>query len=1625
MNHYSNAMGQIYLYNSLDTKKNIIRASGKLRDILPEYDFSKAVLLNNGNRIDPDFMVGDDDSVFIRAVPGSTVLAGVMIAVSIISAAAAIGTSIYAAVQNQRLEDELKKAQKQASRKNVNEDPLPFLKGAKNQSALGKDIPFVMGEMFNTPYKLYAGHYTLGGINGSEQYWHAVLNNGFGKQIIKSVSVGDVKILDLSDENEPQDKQYKITDGIYAAEQNIVEIRNSGEFADAELNQKVLAVASGDEVVYNHDDEAPTPLIKQIGDNAMGVDVEVELKGLRKMNNNGTFEKASVEVVPSWSNDNGSTWHPFTFRHYVTDPSNLNPIQHTETIEFTYEWVGLSPFNEKEAKKIATACFNHDEEQIEVLEEFGHLKVYHVSGEEKKTGTPDAKSITINKITEPSFGLAYTVEATAVWETENPADYRPVDDNIFEYNTSRTLRFVAHKDFTAAESFGKKILIKLERKNRRTNDNKTQDVVTLGYYQTYCYDPKKSSESVLVSCPPLNQRERDNTTRLGLRLIANDSTKDEINEINVICQGTARTWNGSEWSAAKTFTRNPAAWALEVLTSGTHSHSRYSDDEIDLDSFGALYEYCEEQELFCDGVVTKGEKKFDLVGKILSECFSVLIRNKENKLEVCIDREEAIPVGLINSQSVISSTVTKSFERQIDGKKVTFVNRDNWQTDTMYVMRNGTNVKGEEQTATEIAVNYATTSDHVWKITQRQLLKASLQPKEVKINVGHEGEYYPLYSTLKVQLPQMRIGNVSTVLHGIDTEAKRIELADYVTFEAGKSYGIIIEARSAKGKIEYDIPVSGNGTTNIVNYAADYDFDFEYVQYGNLVSFGELNNGSFEKVVNVMKIMGIDTTDEGVQLTLRDYNENIYKWEKGEPIPEFKSNLTPQNNSFAPASSVPYGAEYVEQQMSFVRAQAGADADSKIEAAQLKGSPMYAANIDTAVIRKLSETDYSPSVINGNCVKQSFNEQGVPEDPVENPCNWKITVNDQFEANILNSPKIAINIAELIQQIVSDYQLASLNLKKVNVKATSVNNEAVVWDEENIVVLSNDGSYVFELENEYQVYECYSEVDGVSYPNGYIKTAKETFVTPHLYMGLTELSYGTDWVYEIIPEVAGFEVTLKQSRALDGTLVVRALEGADMETEGSIKIPVFIRTTSTKEIGIGYTDGSGTEITVGYTDAGGNEYTIGYLEPDENSGIILLSFSWKKLTDTALRLDQGEKALAELDDRLSDDISDLETRVSQNKAVLDSFASDNVLSVPEKRSVYSEIERIKNEHSFYQTNNSAFTKYAAYNTAYNALISYITPLLSDMASASSVTRTEFTSKFNAYYSALEALSKEISDTPTYTFVENQTLPSNPKYGDYFLCGKAWSVYSLGLIYTYNGSSWVRDDDHVKYMNAMNDALSILEIQDLSASSAIPAVTFSKNLIAMNAVIQNLMTKTLTLQNNGVIQSQGFKSGEKGFQIKANGDAEFNNGRFNGSIDNFILNVKAPENLVYHNYTGLISKSPFVTIEGEWFQSPIMGVTYSQRLIHLKYITPDRKLVSDYAYEVRDFPYAPFEEAGMWYYPSGNNIKQEGYSYTYNGYYSKVFLNNLPNVEDIGFIENISKNQVYIEDGILKIWNENI
>ena len=487
----------------------------------------------------------------------------------------------------------------------------------------------------------------------------------------------------------------------------------------------------------------------------------------------------------------------------------------------------------------------------------------------------------------------------------NPLNFIGMNNNEIELNTNHTIRFVARKTFTAAEVYGKKIKIRLIKDTPALESNSNESCY-LAYYQSFCYDNKQSTNTNLVDCKSIDTWTNNKTVKVGLRLLANDNTKDLLNEIHAYVCGLARTWNGREWSSNKVPTRNPAAWVYEIMTSDAHIPSKYSDDEFDLESLGQLYEYCEnpnnvenpteKDKLYTDGILTSGIKKIDLVSTILNSCSAVMFKNAEGKMEVRIDKKEDTPVALLNGESISDITYSKDLTRMPDGLKVTFTNRESWQIDTFYIKRDGT-PRTQDDTFTELNLNYVTTYEHAYKIALKHLKQMVLQPKELTVDVGRDGDYYPLLSTIMLQYHTFRIGLQSSTIAGLIKDAagniSGIKVSDYIKMESGKNYGVIIQAVSNSGRKCFYKKVA---FTHEVRKSLIFNDDIVYSEdilpsIGDTISFGELNeNGEFTKIRDVMKITGFTPNGtKGYKLKLKNYNPSIY--ETG-AIPEYHSNIT-------------------------------------------------------------------------------------------------------------------------------------------------------------------------------------------------------------------------------------------------------------------------------------------------------------------------------------------------------------------------------------------------------------------------------------------------------------------------------------------------------------------------------------------------------------------------------------------------------------------------------------------------------------------------------------------------------------------------------------------------------------
>ena len=522
----------------------------------------------------------------------------------------------------------------------------------------------------------------------------------------------------------------------------------------------------------------------------------------------------------------------------------------------------------------------------------------------------------------------YSLDGGSTW-TQFTFNQNGTQSNVFNRNETKSMRFIAHHAFKLADyqalvtNNQTYVLIRL--RSNAPDDQKTRADCYLYYYQSHVFDPLKSSTPAgviddggtagLVDCLNVEDKERAYSCIAGFKLTATTNNEKKLTQINIIATSTARTWNGSAWSETKAPTRNPAAIALEIYTSEIHPASKYSDSEIDLDAFGALYEYCENNNIYFDDLITQAQKKDAEIQRIADVCGCAFYKDIYGRISVAIDQAQENAIAVYNPQNIISLTNKKTFARRVDALRIKYIDstNDTYKQNTYTVTRleNGQPVTiNENSIIKEIDVKGITTQAQVVKYARRLMAIDELRPITTTLKIGAEGVYFTPYAKIGIQDPSINRDAQDAVVASVTYKSgrlKKITLKNPVTFtDSQKLYGVVINTVNANGAVPIALKVNGTGTTRELEVITRYTAaETHQPEANNVVSFGELDeNGEFTKITHEYIITRIARTDGGFNLDLQEYNEAIYD---AGLIPAYKPlvNNTPKPTAGEiPANSV-------------------------------------------------------------------------------------------------------------------------------------------------------------------------------------------------------------------------------------------------------------------------------------------------------------------------------------------------------------------------------------------------------------------------------------------------------------------------------------------------------------------------------------------------------------------------------------------------------------------------------------------------------------------------------------------------------------------------------------------------
>jgi hypothetical protein len=166
-------------------------------------------------------------------------------------------------------------------------------------------------------------------------------------------------------------------------------------------------------------------------------------------------------------------------------------------------------------------------------------------------------------------------------------------------------------------------------------------------------------------------------------------------------------------------------------------------------------------------------------------------------------------------------------------------------------------------------------------------------------------------------------------------------------------------------------------------------------------------------------------------------------------------------------------------------------------------------------------------------------------------------------------------------------------------------------------------------------------------------------------------------------------------------------------------------------------------------------------------------------------------------------------------------------------------------------------------------------------------------------------------------------------GDYVMYnGQAGGIWVPARMYQWDGTKWEQlsiAENRWRYLDGINDLTT-------GAVDGIFSNAFIQTLVANEALINMLFTKNIILNKNGSIESSDYSPNNKGFVIKGDGNAEYNNLKLRGLLDaNISLKNGIASPLVGAVRGRLDFGSGFTINNLEWFKSATKTGTYTVML----------------------------------------------------------------------------------------------
>jgi len=915
-------MGVINHYKGLESERVIYNFNGKLKDNI-DIDWDHAKIYKAAEELDSEYEVKEEDILIVYEYPGMSVATIVLLSITL---AVGLGAGIYSGIQAKKYRKEMEDALKRIGKDNKQKEisPIPQMGDARNDRALGKNVPVILGKHFFAPYYLSDPYMKPSGVEGEDLYWYGTFLCGQNGLCFDKIRNGTIDLATFTDDT-PQRRKLPFNavdeSSPFYSNENYIEIVQKGnedslnDFSESVFNEKwVDTIDSSVEIGRKE-----STIVVPANSTARSIYEAIGMNGT--FNITGTYGSLEINQIriTGGSNNIGSLYPVVYIRstdgkEEVIANSILNiPLRYELKITFNKSDKSMPDPILRE-----TAQFPMNAE-IEIF-----LNGLHAWDSEN--GKPVKTSVDIK--------LEYFNNKLDRWVRINIDGW----DNTTEYsrltkNSTRQMRFIAYADFKDAyEKDGNPIQIRAT----RLTENKTgsvRDTVYLNAIRTRQYNPEKSSTGNLVAAKNIKDELKEKFCLMGIKIKANLNTHEVLDRFNIIASMTGRVWDGAKWSEKKVKTNNPSAVLLELITGLIHPLSRHGDSEIHFKSFENLYEYCQNMNtdihgkrevliegealptqfnLECNGVLTSGTRKIDAITQILATCDGGLYINENGKIEVFYDHKQETPIALLNPQRIVSMVDQRSLERKPDGYEIEYIDENaEWNSTKHRILRPNQPIpEAGTYSYSPIKLDFTTTYNQAAWHTRRIMAKEIHRKGVMPLTVGKEGLFYKPGSLIKVQNERFKIGLGSGEITELIIDNNQvIGLKLMERFDISKDrdywveYYVVDENRNevVTKRIDTSKYKEGGEYTDRLYFTTPISLNSSDVPvFGNILStmFGndKTPDGAETPPLTIYQakryiVADLSENDDGYDLTLIPYSDDIYTTTTVKNIPPYQSSI--------------------------------------------------------------------------------------------------------------------------------------------------------------------------------------------------------------------------------------------------------------------------------------------------------------------------------------------------------------------------------------------------------------------------------------------------------------------------------------------------------------------------------------------------------------------------------------------------------------------------------------------------------------------------------------------------------------------------------------------------------------